>query len=288
MIDPGRPRITFQWINPCPNDRLRVAQQMLLESIHALGLEPSPFPAGPEMVKFGDILRHARRESVGTSFVWCHSDVLLTKDPFILSDRGKVLGFHRRETPSGEICPGVDMYLIPNLIWDNYLSRDIPDLWCGGTHVDWWLTRTPGAVKNQKKEVDKHGNNGPAMWIFAVCPALAFAGGGLRVGLASALATLIATAIPILLLAGEFSWSWSRPEPRLPEFRTMEIKAVTNQHGVELWVNPEGFQTYDAPLPSSWTTRPFLALLNPEKGLAGGFKFAKPLVSSADQAAAPP
>ncbi len=129
---------------------------------------------------------------------------------------------------------------------------------------------------------------GPAMWIFAVCPALAFAGGGLRVGLASALATLIATAIPILLLAGEFSWSWSRPEPRLPEFRTMEIKAVTNQHGVELWVNPDGFQTYDAPLPSSWTTRPFLALLNPEMGLAGGFKFAKPLVSSADQVAAPP
>ena len=146
MIDPGRPRIIFQWIDPCPNERLRLAQQRLLESVQALGLEPALFRAGPEMIKFGDILRHARRESVGTSFVWCHSDVLLTKNPFLLADRGKVVGFHRRELPSGEICGGVDMYLIPNLIWDNYLSRDIPDLWCGGTHVDWWLTRAASLI----------------------------------------------------------------------------------------------------------------------------------------------
>jgi len=117
---------------------------------------------------------------------------------------------------------------------------------------------------------------GPAMWIFAVTPALAFASGGPRVGLTALTATLLAATIPLSLLAGEFHWSWSRPEPRLPQPRTMTITAVTNQHGVELWVNPDGFQTYDAPLPSSWMTRPFLALLKPEKGLAGGFKFAKP------------
>ena len=125
---------------------------------------------------------------------------------------------------------------------------------------------------------------GPAMWIFAVCPALAFAAGEARVALASWTATLVAAAIPLLFLAGEFHWSWSRPEPRLPELRTMEIKAVTNEHGVELWVNPDGFQTYDAPLPSSWTLRPFLALLDPTKGIGGGFKFAKPPVSTSDQA----
>jgi hypothetical protein len=124
---------------------------------------------------------------------------------------------------------------------------------------------------------------GPAMWIFAVCPALAFAAGGARVGLTSTLAALLATAIPMLLLAKEFNWSWSRPEPRLPEFRTMELKIVTNQHGVELWVNPSGLQTYDAPLPSSNHERPFLALLHPEKGIGGGFKFAKPLITSKDQ-----
>jgi hypothetical protein len=141
-----KPRVAFQWIEPCPSERLRAAQQTLLESIQSLGLEPSLFPAGPEMIKFGDILRHAREQSVGTCFAWCHSDVLLTKDPFLLADRGKVIGFHRRELPSGEICPGVDMYLIPNLIWDNYLSHDIPDLWCGGTHVDWWLTRAAALI----------------------------------------------------------------------------------------------------------------------------------------------
>jgi hypothetical protein len=136
-----KPRVTFQWIDPCPNERLRVAQQKLLESIEALGLEPSLFHAGPDMVKFADILRQARQNSVGRSFVWCHSDVLLTQNPFTLAERGKVQGFHRREVPSGGICAGVDMYLIPNAIWDNCLSRDIPDLWCGATHVDWWLTR---------------------------------------------------------------------------------------------------------------------------------------------------
>ncbi|HEY5743660.1 MAG TPA: hypothetical protein VIS99_14090, partial [Terrimicrobiaceae bacterium] len=139
-------RVTFQWIDPCPNERLRAAQKKLLESIEALGLEAAIFPAGPEMVKFGDILRHARRESAGTSFAWCNSDVLLTKDPFIFDNRGKVHGFHRRELPSGEMCAGVDMYLIPNLIWDNYLSRDIPDLWCGASHIDWWLTRASSLI----------------------------------------------------------------------------------------------------------------------------------------------
>ena len=139
-------RVTFQWIEPCPNERLRVAQQRLLESIEALGLEPALFPAGPEMTKLAEILRHARRSSSSDYFVWCNSDVILTRSPFAIADRAKVHGFHRREVPSGELCGGVDMYLIPNVIWDNYLSRDIPDLWCGGSHVDWWLTRAPALI----------------------------------------------------------------------------------------------------------------------------------------------
>jgi hypothetical protein len=77
-------------------------------------------------------------------------------------------------------------------------------------------------------------------------------------------------------------------QSRLPEFRKMELKTVTNQHGVELWVNPGGLQTYDAPLPSSNHERPFLALLHPEKGIGGGFKFAKPLITSKDQLSSSP
>jgi hypothetical protein len=126
---------------------------------------------------------------------------------------------------------------------------------------------------------------GPAMWMLAVAPALAFVASGSRVGFASACATLCAAAIPILFLVWEFKWSWARPESHLPHFRVMETRSVINFHGVELWVNPTGLQTYDAPLPSSNRDRPFLALLNPERGIAGGFKFAKPKSPPADQAA---
>ncbi|HEY5770625.1 MAG TPA: hypothetical protein VIS71_12340 [Terrimicrobium sp.] len=116
---------------------------------------------------------------------------------------------------------------------------------------------------------------GSTMWIFAICPALAFAAEGLRVGLASSLAILGAAAIPISLLLWEFRQAWTYAEERLPEFSVVETNPVTNPHGVVLWMNPDGIQTYDSPLPSSWKPRPFLALLNPDKGIAGGFKYLK-------------
>jgi len=135
-------RIVFQWMDPCSNERLKRAQNELLGTILEFGLEPVLFPAGPALVKFGEILEIARKSvPVGSSFVWCNSDVTLTADPYSLDDGWTVRGFHRREIPSGEICGGVDMYLIPCGIWDKVLSRDVPDLWCGGTHIDWWLTR---------------------------------------------------------------------------------------------------------------------------------------------------
>ena len=59
---------------------------------------------------------------------------------------------------------------------------------------------------------------GSTMWIFAICPALTFAAGGLRMGLASTLASLGAAAIPISLLSWEFRWAWTYAEERLPTF----------------------------------------------------------------------
>jgi hypothetical protein len=132
--------ITFLWIDPCHNARLERAQSQLKESVFALGLKPVCFECGPAMVKFADVLRFAREHAKGDSFVWCNSDVILARDPYETNDLTKVHGFHRREIPGGEICGGEDMYLIPNGIWDDLLSKDIPDLWCGATHVDWWLT----------------------------------------------------------------------------------------------------------------------------------------------------
>ena len=116
---------------------------------------------------------------------------------------------------------------------------------------------------------------GSTMWMFAVCPALTFSASGLRMGLASTLASLGAAAIPIFFLASEFRWAWTYAEERLPAFNVVETRPLTNSHGVVLWMNPSGIQTYDSPLPSSWKPRPFLALLNPDKGIAGGFKYLK-------------
>lgn len=133
--------ITFQWIDPCRSQRLRAAQQALKECLPELDLAPDLFHAGPEMVKFADVLRQGRRNSTGDAFIWSNSDVLLLKNPYQIKDRSRVYGFHRTELPSGDICGGVDMYLIPNRIWDDFLSRDIPDLYCGASYVDWWITR---------------------------------------------------------------------------------------------------------------------------------------------------
>jgi hypothetical protein len=135
-------RICFQWIEPCANERLRQAQAVLRDSVSALGLEPVLFPAGPDLVKFRDVLQFARDHASGPSFVWCNSDVMLRRDPHDVEDGLCVHGFHRTEIPSGEVCGGVDMYLIPCAAWDDWLRDDAPELWCGATHIDWWLTRT--------------------------------------------------------------------------------------------------------------------------------------------------
>jgi hypothetical protein len=117
---------------------------------------------------------------------------------------------------------------------------------------------------------------GSTMWIFAICPALTFVSSNLRLGLSSTLACLGVAAIPIFFLAWEFRWAWSYAEERLPTFTVVATRPVENPHGVVIWVNPNGIQTYDSPLPSSWKPRPFLALLAPEKGIAGGFKYLRP------------
>jgi len=148
--------ICFQWIDPCPSSRLKEAQERLRQSVIALGLEPLPYPAGPEMVKFVDILRFAREHAKGGSFVWCNSDVRLLRNPYdVLADGGEkaVHGYHRTEVPSGEICGGVDMYLIDCKAWDEWLGRNPPDLWCGATHVDWWLTRAAELRGSYKKHL---------------------------------------------------------------------------------------------------------------------------------------
>ena len=114
---------------------------------------------------------------------------------------------------------------------------------------------------------------GPSIWIFALCPALTFIACGVRTGLVVSTANLCLNALPIFFAASEFHWSWSRPEPRLPLVKVVETAPVASNYGVMVWVPAKGDQTFDSPIPSSQGPVPGLALLNPEKGIAGGFKY---------------
>lgn len=149
--------IIFQWIENPRSARLAGAQARLEESISSYGLTSLRYPAGRELVPIGDVLAEARHRSTGSAFVWCNSDVVLTKNPFEVPDPQQVYGFNRREVPSGEICGGVDMYYIPVKWWDEYLAKDVPKLYLGASYVDWWISRAMqkvGAYENLVGYID--------------------------------------------------------------------------------------------------------------------------------------
>ena len=149
--------VVFQWIKNPRSARLAGAQARLEESISSYGLTPLRYPAGRDLVPIGDVLAEARRRTMGPAFVWCNSDVLLTKNPFEVPDPQQVYGFYRREVPSGEICGGVDMYFIPVKWWDEYLAKDVPKLYLGASYVDWWISRAmqkEGAYENLVGYID--------------------------------------------------------------------------------------------------------------------------------------
>lgn len=155
--------VTFTWLEE-PSPRLAESQVQLLSSINELGLSPLPYPAGRNLVLLGDVLQAARDACCGQAFVWCNSDVVLTRNPFDVPDHGRVYGFHRREIPSGETALGVDMYYIPTKWWDEYLCKDIPELCIGASYVDWWISRAmekAGAYENLKGYIDhlSHGKS---------------------------------------------------------------------------------------------------------------------------------
>jgi hypothetical protein len=149
--------VAFLKIQTPENSRLGKAQFALEKSIHSFGLEPWSYPSGENLVLFGSVLLMARQNTLGKAFVWCNSDVVLTKNPFDVPNPEQVYGFHRREIPSGEIRGGVDMYYIPVRWWDEYLSKDIPRVYLGASYVDWWISRAmqkAGAYENLVGYID--------------------------------------------------------------------------------------------------------------------------------------
>lgn len=154
----NRKIVTFVSVDQKAPSRLVQAQAKLLASIRSLGLEAYPFQAGPELVALGKVLARARAACSAEAFVWCNSDLILTRDPFEVPEPSQVYGFHRRELPSNEInMGGVDMYYIPLSWWDDYLSRDIPPLYIGAGYVDRWISRAMqkvGAYENLVGYID--------------------------------------------------------------------------------------------------------------------------------------
>ena len=137
--------------------RLATAQEELADSIVGLGLKPLPIAAGKKLSIFGEVLEEARSASEPPAFVWCNSDVILTRNPYDVPEPEIVSGFHRREVPSGTFATGVDMYYIPFQWWDHYLSKDVPRLYVGASYVDWWISRAmakAGAYQNLQGYID--------------------------------------------------------------------------------------------------------------------------------------
>lgn len=138
--------ITYISVKCEPESRLARAQILLDESIAAFGLESFQYASGKDLVLFGDVLRAARARARNGAFVWCNSDLILTRDPFDVPDPRLIYGFHRREIPSGETNPGVDMFYIPTAWWDHLLSRAIPALYAGASYVDRWIPTVAGCL----------------------------------------------------------------------------------------------------------------------------------------------
>jgi hypothetical protein len=79
--------------------------------------------------------------------------------------------------PEGDICLGVDMYVIPCKIWDDKLSQDIPDMHVGTGFIDWWMTLACQkfgiytGIKNgvivhpsHERTASSSGSNGNILW----------------------------------------------------------------------------------------------------------------------------
>lgn len=90
---------------------------------------------------FNQMLAEASKGD-GEWFGWINGDCqLLTKPSQIDLSEVDVYGLRRIELGIGEQCGGVDGYIIRKSFWESTLSKDMPNLHVGATHVDWWITR---------------------------------------------------------------------------------------------------------------------------------------------------
>lgn len=107
------------------------------------GWHPVIFDGEMRRPFLGDMLALTRKiaaEAGDDGFGWINSDCVPDGLFFNAQPTG-VIGFHRRESADGTKCMGVDGYIFEAAAWDRYYAPDIPQMYVGATHVDWWITR---------------------------------------------------------------------------------------------------------------------------------------------------
>lgn len=122
------------------DDRMRIAQHMCMGSLNICSVKVIEIPEHPRP-RFGRILQTAR-EAASDWFAWINSDCqLLVPLECLNAKDADVVGMRRVEVGPGRVSSGVDGFLIRTRFWDEVLSLDVPEMWIGATHLDWWLSR---------------------------------------------------------------------------------------------------------------------------------------------------
>ena len=133
------------WVNS-PSQRLLTAQMRFLRSCIYFRYIPVFYTDNhlPEQrPKMDGLIRYAiaNCKKQNTEWlIWINSDCEIVQDIKPALRKGMATGFHRTEIPSRQYCAGVDMFVIHESLWDG-LTVDMPDMYVGATHIDWWLAR---------------------------------------------------------------------------------------------------------------------------------------------------
>lgn len=131
-------KVVTAWLNNT-DARCQLAQRRMLRSVLDCGFEPVIVNGTPRPL-LTDMLKLARSLSPdGGHFMWLNSDCEIVTLPPVMDSH--VIGLHRVETFDESVCLGVDGYIFPCHVWDKIYAPDLPAMYVGGTHVDWWLTR---------------------------------------------------------------------------------------------------------------------------------------------------
>ena len=145
-------KVVTAWLNN--NDaRCQLAQRRMLRSVLDCGFEPVIVNGTPRPL-LTDMLKLARSLSPdGGHFMWLNSDCEIDRNEFPQPHESRVIGMHRVESADGSVCGGVDGYIIPCAVWDKYYVPDLPEMFVGGTHVDWWLTRLAQRICRYERRI---------------------------------------------------------------------------------------------------------------------------------------